>query len=266
MTIQAVLFDLDETLVVETASAEAAFLATCEQARLRYDIEPQSLAQAVRRRAGELWRAAPTITYCRAIGISSWEGLAANFDGADPQLAALRAWAPTYRRAAWSRALADYGVYDAPFAAELAETFPRERGARHVAFTDAAPLLRTLQGRYRLAVLTNGAPAQQRAKLHGSGLAAYFETVVVSGEVGVGKPDPRVFEAALAALAVAPSAAVMVGDSIERDIAGAQAAGLHAIWLNRSGMDYHPGEHEPPAEQLTALSQLPAALEMLQGR
>ena len=36
------------------------------------------------------------------------------------------------------------------------------------------------------------------------------------------------------------------------------------IWLNRSGMDYYPGEHEPPAQQLTALSQLPAALETLQ--
>ena len=263
MTIEAVLFDLDETLVVETASVETAFLATCEQARLRYGIEPPSLAQAVRRRAGELWRAAPTITYCRAIGISSWEGLAANFEGADPQLAALRTWAPTYRRAAWSRALADYGVHDAPFADTLADTFRRERGARHVAFADAAPLLRTLQGRYRLAVLTNGAPAQQREKLYGAGLAAYFETVVVSGEVGVGKPDPRVFGAALAALDVAPSATVMVGDSIERDILGAQAAGLHAIWLNRSAMDHHPGEHEPPAQQLTALSQLPAALAAL---
>ena len=116
-----------------------------------------------------------------------------------------------------------------------------------MAFTDAAPLLQALQGRYRLAVLTNGAPAHQREKLHGSGLATYFEAVVVSGEVGVGKPDPRIFAAALAALAVAPSATVMVGDSIERDIVGAQAAGLRAVWLNRSGMDYHPGEHEPPA-------------------
>ena len=230
---------------------------------VRYGIEPQSLAQAVRRRAGELWRAAPTITYCRAIGISSWEGLAASFAGADPRLAALRAWAPTYRRAAWSRALADHGVHDAPLADELAATFRRERGARHVAFADAAPTLRALQGRYRLAVLTNGAPAQQRAKLRESGLATYLETVIVSGEVGVGKPDPRVFGAALAALDVAPSTAVMVGDSIERDVAGAQAAGLHAVWLDRTGMDYHPGEHEPPAQQL---SQLPAALAALQRR
>ncbi len=266
MVIQAVLFDLDETLVVETASVEAALLATSELARLRCGVEPPSLAQAVRRRAGELWRAAPTITYCRAIGISSWEGLAASFVGADPRLAALRAWAPTYRRAAWSRALADYGVHDAPFAAALAETFPRERRARHVAYADATPLLRTLQGRYRLAVLTNGAPAHQREKLHGSGLATYFEAVVVSGDVGIGKPDPRVFAAALAALAVAPSATVMVGDSIERDIVDAQAGGLRAVWLNRSGMDYHPGEHEPPAQQITGLSQLPAALKTLQGR
>jgi putative hydrolase of the HAD superfamily len=62
MAIIAILFDLDDTLVVEEASAEAAFLATCERAREQYDVAPKVLYQAVRHHARQLWRASPTIT------------------------------------------------------------------------------------------------------------------------------------------------------------------------------------------------------------
>ena len=116
MPITAVLFDLDETLVMEQASNEAAFLATCELARRRYGIDPQALTQSVRQRARELWRASPTIDYCLSIGISSWEGLWARFLGDDPGLRALREWAPAYRLEAWSGALADHRVHDAALA------------------------------------------------------------------------------------------------------------------------------------------------------
>ena len=57
MTITSILFDLDDTLVIEEASADAAFLATCEHAREKHGINPKALHQAVLYRAGELWRA-----------------------------------------------------------------------------------------------------------------------------------------------------------------------------------------------------------------
>lgn len=112
MAIKSILFDLDDTLVVEGAAADAAFLATCERAHEKHGINPEALHQSVRYHARELWRASTTITYCRAIGISSWEGLWARFLGSDPNLQILRAWAPTYRREAWFRALADHSVSD----------------------------------------------------------------------------------------------------------------------------------------------------------
>ena len=65
--IKHIVFDLDDTLVVEVASAEEAFLATCERAHEQYGIDPKGLHQAVRHRAGQLWRASATITYCRSI-------------------------------------------------------------------------------------------------------------------------------------------------------------------------------------------------------
>ena len=65
MAIRSLLFDLDDTLVVEGAAADAAFLATCERAHEKHDIDPEALHQSVRYHARELWRASTTISYCR---------------------------------------------------------------------------------------------------------------------------------------------------------------------------------------------------------
>lgn len=257
---EVVFFDLDDTLVVEEASAEAAFMAAGALARERYRIDPKALAAAVRRQAGELWRAAPTIRYCRAIGVSSWEGLWAEFLGESSELHALRAWAPTYRREAWRRALEEFGVQDESLTADLAATFPRERRARHLVFTDVEDCLQTLrQWQCRLAVVTNGVSDLQREKLRGAGLEHYFETVFISGELGVGKPDPRIYHIAVEQLRIAPAQAVMVGDSLPRDVAAAQQAGLRTVWLNRTGL--RPAESRVvPDVEISSLEQLPASI------
>lgn len=259
MPIRAILFDLDDTLVVEVASAEAAFLASCALAQERYGIDPAALCQTVRHEARGLWYASPARDYCVSVGISSWEALWARFYGDDPSLQALRAWAPTYRRESWSRALAEYGVDDVSFAEYLSETFGRERRARHIVYPDVEPVLQELSRSFRLALLTNGAPDLQRAKLAGSGLGPYFQVVVVAGELGVGKPDSRVFEAALDRLGVHPGEAVMVGNSLRSDVAGAQGAGIRAIWLNRSAQP-SGGGIEPYAE-IASLDELGGALD-----
>ena len=235
MAIRNILFDLDDTLVVEEASADAAFLATCEHAHEKHGIDSEVLHQSVRYHARELWRASATITYCRAIGISSWEGLWALFLGDDPTLKKLHAWAPTYRREAWCRALTDHGLNDLSFAERLSDVFSSERRGRHAVFFDVEDSLTNLSESYRLALVTNGAPDLQREKIQGTNLARFFDAILISGEVGIGKPDCRIFKMALDALVASPSETVMVGDSLTRDILGAQRAGLKGIWLNRSG-------------------------------
>jgi putative hydrolase of the HAD superfamily len=92
--------------------------------------------------------------------------------------------------------------------------------------------------------------ALQREKIRGAKLAQYFDAILISGEVGIGKPDTRLFMLALEALETSPAEAVMVGDSLARDILGAQHAGLKGIWLNRSGSD--------PTDQVTPDSRLRA--------
>ena len=172
--------------------------------------------------------------YCKRIGISSWEGLWCRFEGAGAELRELRAWAPEFRREAWARALADQGLDDPTLAAELGERFGEERRALGDPFPDA-PLLADLHERHRLALVTNGAACLQREKLERSGLAAHFDAVVVSGDLGIGKPDPAVFRHALSLVGVEPADAVMIGDTVERDIDGALALGLRAVWINRFG-------------------------------
>lgn len=261
MAIRSILFDLDDTLAIEGASADAAFLATCAHAHEEYGINPKGLHQAVRSHARELWRASATITYCRAIGISSWEGLWARFLGNDPNLKRLRRWAPVYRRETWFRALADYNVQDLPFAEQLSAIFISERRTRHIVFPDVEDNLTTLQKTYQLALVTNGAPDLQREKIQGTRLGQYFDEILISGEVGIGKPDFRIFKLALDTLAASPSEAVMVGDSLDRDILGAQRAGIKGIWLNRSGCDLTSSV--VPDAQVTSLNQMPELLPTL---
>src|SRR5512139_2044184 len=103
MPVRAILFDLDDTLVVETPVVEASFIAACEGAARSHGVDPRALAASVRAHAERLWQEAPETTWCRAIGMSSWEALWAAFDGEDPDERRLRAWAPAWRREAWTR-------------------------------------------------------------------------------------------------------------------------------------------------------------------
>jgi putative hydrolase of the HAD superfamily len=255
---RALLLDLDETLMVEEPAAVASFEAAAEVAAAQRDIDPARLALDARTRARELWSAAPTHAYCKRVGISSWEGLWCRFESEGHEVRALREWFPTYRREAWRLALADQGLDDPLLAEELGEHFARERRDRHEVFSDAEEALRQFRGSYPLALVTNGAACLQREKFAASNLSDFFEVVVVSADVGAAKPDASIFEHALSQLGATPDRAVMVGDSIPKDIDGALAAGLEAVWLNRGG-EATPADRDELVE-IETLSDLPAVL------
>lgn len=204
--------------------------------------DPLGLVAAARAQARELWSSAPTSNYCRYIGISSTEGLWCRFEGDDAATKALRKWSPTYRRATWARALEAQGVDDCALADALAERFAAERRARHRVFGDVEPALSELRERHPLGLVTNGASCLQHEKLDHSGLRPFFDVVIVSAEFGIGKPDASIFRHALSCLVEPHEQAVMLGDSLARDIDGALSAGLQAIWVNRLG-------HQRPAER-----------------
>jgi len=231
--ITTVVFDLDDTLMVEMESEERAFMTACALARERYGVDAQRLHHAVRRRAQELWLGSRWYPFCRSIGFASWEGLWSTFEGRAPEMKEMREWGPTYHREAWRRALEDVGIEDVSFAETLSEAYKADRRKRHVVFEDTVPALEELRRHYRLGLLTNGAEDIQQAKLEGSGLAGYFEAILITGALGVGKPDPEPFRMILQRLGARESESAMVGDSLSSDIEGARRAGLFAVWIDR---------------------------------
>lgn len=100
---------------------------------------------------------------------------------------------------------------------------------------DAVPILKDLKARGKyLALITNyDHPPHVHSLLANLGLADLFKTVVISGAVGIKKPDPRIFGYALSPSGLKPDEVLHVGDS-EEDIAGARAAGIHPVLLQRS--------------------------------
>ncbi|MBS0319091.1 MAG: HAD family hydrolase [Proteobacteria bacterium] len=99
----------------------------------------------------------------------------------------------------------------------------------------ARELLVALRERVPVAIVTNNVTVEQEEKLARFALAAHVDALVTSEDVGVAKPDPRIFDAALARLRIARDEAVMLGDSREHDVEGARAAGIAAAWLDRAG-------------------------------
>ena len=236
--VRGVLLDLDETLIRDVASTQAAMLSTVADVCGARGWDAAALGNAVLEQARGLWQAGPHHEYCLRIGISSGEGLWATFAvGDDPDTTGLRGWAPVYRREAWRRGLrAACRTEDRDVCAELAERYVAERARRQALFEETLPVLTALRvAAMRLVMVTNGDRDLQRRKAAGSGLIPLFDHVVISGELGVGKPEPEIFEYALGLIGVRPEEAVMVGDNLARDIAGGAAAGIRTVWLDRFG-------------------------------
>ncbi|MFR9729699.1 HAD family hydrolase [Saccharopolyspora sp. MS10] len=125
-------------------------------------------------------------------------------------------------------------------------------------FDDALPCLEWMRASgLQLAVITNAPGAYQRLKISRTGLAGSFDSMLISGELGVAKPDPRIFHAACAALDAAPHEVVHVGDRLDTDALGATDAGLHGVWLNRNGTEHAP---PPGVSMITSLAELPELL------
>lgn len=159
------------------------------------------------------------------------------------------------RRRILQHALGDAG-YPREEADELAErAFQVFLDARHEVeiFPDVQPTLEFLANHYTLGVITNG-----NADVRRLGLADYFQFTLCAEELGIGKPDPHPFRQALRLGGALPEQAVHVGDHAEDDIAGAQQAGLRAVWFN-PGQIAWTQDYQPDA-QIRSLAELPTLL------
>lgn len=100
----------------------------------------------------------------------------------------------------------------------------------------AEEVVRSLFGRYRMMLITNGLKDVQRPRIAASAIHACFDSFVISEEVGVAKPDSRIFDVAFEKMGQPPKSQVLViGDSLTSDIAGGQAYGIDTCWFNPDG-------------------------------
>ena len=127
------------------------------------------------------------------------------------------------------------------------------------AFPDALDCLATLaRSGLPVAVLTNGAAAQQRAKLATIGATRYVVGVFTAEDLQLAKPDPAAYLETCRRLGVEPARALHVGDRYDLDVIAARAAGLPAVHLDRRDR----GPHDEP-NRITTLRELPALVDRL---
>lgn len=202
----AMLIDLDDTLLASSAAGRQAMTVVADRLTAHAGL-PSAPVRAALREAGTWF----------------W---------ADPERRAQARMDQAGARARIvERALAALGV-TAPVDAEaLGRLFVAERLRVLEPIPGALEAVAELRRRgVRLALVTNGSAVDQRAKIGRHAVDGRFDAVLVEGEVGFGKPDPRIFRMALERLGVSAADAWMVGDDVPWDIAGAQAAGIYAVW------------------------------------
>lgn len=118
----------------------------------------------------------------------------------------------------------------------FADTYLAQLAQQAQLIDGAAELLADLHGRFRLALITNGLADVQYPRLTRSGLADYFEAVIVSDEVGVAKPQAAIFDAAFARMGQPTKRDVlMIGDSLSSDMQGGVNYGIDTCWFNENG-------------------------------
>jgi putative hydrolase of the HAD superfamily len=152
------------------------------------------------------------------------------------------------RRTVWRKAKERFRL-----AESVDELLASYRSATLEACKPTRPVLDALESLrergWRIGIVTNGPMPRQAEKANRLGLSPFLDAFCGSGELGVEKPDRRIFDEAIRRCAdggpLDQAASWMVGDAPIPDIAGGRAAGLRTIWLNR-GRSWNPGDGDPP--------------------
>ena len=222
---KAIFFDADDTLFDYPCAERAALLACLKEFRI--PVEPGSFIAAYRRHNHDVWR---------------------EFERGETDQATLRV--ERFRRLAVELAIPDLPLerVSALYLAALADQSQLLPGA--------LDLVRGLAKEFPLALITNGIAAVQNKRFAASPITACFRSIVISEEVGIAKPDPRIFRPALEKLGVAAADVLYVGDSVTSDMAAARNAGMDFCWVNPGRVPVPPGY--APVHVITAITELGA--------
>ena len=230
---EAIILDLDDTIIDDSGGVDACWEQACHEAALRIEgLDPGALHEAIEERRDWYWadpvrhregrldlRAASTLIVEQALGVMG---------------------------------------YDRPGAgAEIANRYRDLREERLVLFPGAIEAIEWLRAQgIRLGMATNGSATGQRAKIDRFGLEPYFERIIVEGEFGLGKPHREVYEALFAALGAEPARTWSVGDNLDFDVGGPQEFGAFGIWVDGPGMGLPEGSGVRPDRVIQSIREL----------
>jgi putative hydrolase of the HAD superfamily len=150
--------------------------------------------------------------------------------------------------------LLDFKIADEALAQQLNELFLQLLPGRTILFPDTKEVLQYLLDKgYQLHLITNGFEETQHSKLKYSGLTPFFREVITSEGSNSLKPQKEIFDYALERAGATAAESIMIGDSLEIDVAGALNAGMDAIHVNFTGA-VSEGVH--PTYTITGLKEL----------
>jgi len=232
--LRAVLFDLDDTLHDDTRTYRRAAEATANAVAADRGIAASELVAAYVAEADSFWKTLSPAAF-------------------DKSLVGLR-------ESMWGAALRAVGIEDAALAVVCGSEYNRFRREYLELWPGALDLLGRLRARgLKLAMITNGMSETHRDKIAILRLEDAFDEIFIADEVGMIKPDPRIFELAAERLGVAPQACAMVGDRLERDVRGGNDAGMFTVWMNVRDETIPAGGPQPGAT-VTSLADVEGAL------
>lgn len=219
---QAVLFDLDDTLHDDTEAYSRASERVAEEIARERPVDAQALRRAYADTSEAFWEKLSDYHV-----LTPFVGL---------------------RRSLWHAAIRTQGIDDEALAERAATAFNRYRKGYLRPFPGSLELLAALRARgLKLGMVTNGFAETHREKITLLELESAFDEILIADEVGMVKPDPRIFLHACGRMETLPNRTVMVGDRFDRDIKGAQAAGLFSVWFNVRQESVPPGAQPPDA-------------------
>jgi putative hydrolase of the HAD superfamily len=150
-------------------------------------------------------------------------------------------------------ALAAANGYERYRGRAVADAFSEERDQTRVELLPAVEdVLSELSREYRIGIVTNGSPGAQQQKIEAVNLTQWVDEIIVASHEVPPKPDPEPFERALQLLNATPASTIHVGDSPETDIAGAAAAGLDSVLVSET----NESEQYPPTHHIESLDSL----------
>ena len=232
-TPQAILCDLDDTILDDAGSVVSGWRAACRQAAEQVQgLGAEALFTAIQYTRDWFW---------------------SNPDRARQGLTDLR----TARSQIVHESLLHVG-FDLPDVAKrIAHSYRNLREAAVHPFPGAVEALARMRSLgIRLGLITNGSASDQRAKIDRFDLARYFDYILIEREFGAGKPEPQVYTAAMEALHSRPSETWCVGDNLEWEVAAPQRLGIHIIWIDPSHQGLPGGTAVTPDRIIHSLGEL----------